>query len=105
METKALKSGTMKFTQTHTCTEKVRLIEDVLIPNDTNYIYLETEINKELEFKSRSKHYIAAGKNSLAFMYSTLINTEVNLRYRRLLIKNVIIPKIKFGGEIHGIRK
>ena len=78
-------------------------LNGISIPNESNYIYLGLEINKELNFDEMAKFRTKCGKETAAMLNNTLYNTRVPLEYRRMVINNLLIPKLCFGGKFLGM--
>lgn len=46
---------------------------------------------------------VGIGKNILTTLVKTFINDKISRKYRRMLIKNNLIPMIIFGSKILGM--
>ena len=73
------------------------------LPDVEKYVYLGTEINNELNFNELAKFRLTKGRSTVAQIKNTLANETVPLEYRRMLISNILVPRIMFGSEIFGM--
>ena len=74
-----------------------------VIPIVDKYVYLGVEFNNKLDMEEMSKHRLDKGKQALGRVVKTLVNPNVPLGYRLMLIKSIIIPTLHYGAEIFGM--
>jgi exonuclease III len=73
------------------------------IPEVEDYVYLGIEITKGLSLEKMSRQRVIKGIVTLTMMRKTLSNITIPLEYKRMLIKNILIPRMTFGSEIFGM--
>jgi hypothetical protein len=75
------------------------------IPIKSHYSYLGVEINDKVSYERMAKYRMKTGWNTLESIKHVLRNKKVSLIYKRMLIRNVLLPRITYGIQIFGLRK
>lgn len=73
------------------------------IPWTENYTYLGIEINQDLDLEKMAKSRATRGYVLVKQLEKSLTNNRVPIAFKRMLIQNMLIPKLIYGGEIFGM--
>jgi exonuclease III len=104
MEINPEKCGIMEINQDSFCPQgKPVLYDGIELPNVNKYVYLGTEINNSLNLYEMAKYRLGIGRSTLLQIKPTIGNNSVPMEYKRMLINNILIPRIMFGSEIYGM--
>lgn len=68
------------------------------------YKYLGVELNESLDFKAIGDHRIGIGYQTVDTTNSFLLNQTIPPIFKRMLIRTVLIPRIKYGIDMLGSR-
>lgn len=98
------KSGLMLINFNKILTKNFKIFgEELLVVK--KYEYLGIEINNEINIDKMALHMIKSGNKLFNIKKSFLLNTNMNLKYKQMLIKNVLYLTLTYGTEIFGINK
>ena len=104
MEINVSKCGLMKFRRvTEENPEAIKVLygqEEV--PETKHYEYLGVKITESLSYDSMAKHREANGNRIVGMCKHVLLNDKIALKYKSMIVKNIIVPTITYGGEIFG---
>lgn len=75
------------------------------IPVVSEYTYLGVELNRKLDLSQSAMYRVRRGQETLATIRPTLASNRVPLAYKRMLVHNVLIPRITFGSEVFGMSR
>ena len=104
MEINALKSGLMEVSlEGSTSIKNIHLkYKNEIIPHVNEYKYLGVTVTPDLSIEKLAKERIGKGKQILGLWGKTLANGKIGLKYKSMILKNILIPTITYGQEIYG---
>ena len=86
-----------------TVTESSELqYKEKTISQVNEYKYLGITVNSELSIERIAKERIGKGNQILGLWKKTLANEKIGLKYKSMILKNILIPTITYGQEIYG---
>lgn len=99
MEINPKKCGIMSF-PTNPCNGI--MYKNEIIEYVPKYTYLGVEINLEMDFEKMATNRLGTGWQTLAQISPTLKSCKIPTVFKRMLIMNVLIPRITYGIAIFG---
>ncbi|KAL6121049.1 hypothetical protein NUSPORA_02097 [Nucleospora cyclopteri] len=100
MELNVEKSGIMRFPNSLETSDIS--FNDKKLPIVSRYVYLGIEINDSLDEKEMASFRCQKGWNTIELIKDTLRCKKTPLEYKRLLIKNVLTPRVTYGLALFG---
>ena len=75
------------------------------IPISKTYTYLGIEINDEIDYKAMAAKNTAKGYQTLDEAKSMLLNRKMPLLAKKMIIGQVLIPRMAYGMQIFGVNQ
>ncbi len=102
MDVNLKKCGVMSMRRTK-IVERIEY-KNSYIEGCNSYKYLGVTLNRKLNMDEIANVRISIGQNTLSAISSKLKNNLVPIMFKKLLIKNLLMPRMCYGIQIYGMR-
>jgi hypothetical protein len=98
------KCGVMEISHQYPspCPTPINYVGETL-PEVDKYVYLGVEFNRYLNVSEMARYRLEKGRATLECLRRTLSSNKVALEYKRMLIANVLTPRLTYGLELYGM--